>query len=143
MPITTGLKAQDLNGLKAIVSAYDKVAGRYVVSLTSKPGKSMKIKPENLRAWTATTEKVADVPKSKVSATEKSGPPQAPAVENAAAATTPVRPAGTTAVTTVSHDTKKNVVVVKVKIPRLESSAHAQLQVSDTDLVADDAQQRG
>jgi hypothetical protein len=117
------LKAQDLNGLKATIVAYDRNAGRYVV-LLQESGKSIKIRPENLVAWTGppASEKVA-VPGLRPHLQE------APKVAPTSAE--PVAPA----THEVSLNSKKNTVAVKVTLPMLESSAGVKLQVSSTDLI--------
>lgn len=129
-----GLKTPDLNGLKATVVAYDRIAGRYAVLLGG--GKTIKIKPENLFAWTMSpaTASIKTTCNLLRETTANSSQPKTTKLEPStvkAAAPTPELKVSHT----VSLDSKNSTVVVKVKLPMLESSAGVKLQVRDTDLI--------
>ncbi len=126
------LKADHLNGSKATVVSYDREADRYAVLLVES-GKIIKIKPENLFSCTAQElsapkEVVESRTTSKENVPESTGNKVSPAAESVVSPVFEIT-------STVSLDSKNNVVVVKVKLPMFESSAGIKLQVSKSDLV--------
>lgn len=128
------LKADHINGSKATVVSYDREAGRYAV-LLAESGKIIKIKPENLFSCTAQELSAPkEVVESRTTSKENVSASTGNKVSSVAeGAVTPVAELKITS--TVSLDSKNNVVVVKVKLPMCESSAGIKLQVSKSDLV--------
>jgi hypothetical protein len=128
------LKAEHLNGSKATVVSYDREAGRYAV-LLAESGKSIKIKPENLFSCTAQElSALEEVVESRT--TSKENVPASTGNKVSSVAESAVSPVADLKITsTVSLDSKNNVVIVKVKLPMFESSAGIKLQVSKSDLV--------